>query len=56
MKNINDGLKERICPICGKRFYVHEVASHIYKKQEQGKTQIFCSWGCMRTYEKRGKK
>lgn len=39
--------KERKCPICGKIFLIEPF--HIYKVNNR----LVCSWGCVRTYEKR---
>ena len=44
-------LKENICPICGRRFIVQDVDSYVYKSKKPQR-KVFCSWGCLRKYEK----
>lgn len=40
-------VQERKCPICGKTFLPAPL--HIYKVNNR----LVCSWGCVRTYEKK---
>ena len=44
---------ERNCPICGKEFFINGE-EWAYKRRDtpRGKQIWFCSWGCMRKYEK----
>jgi len=44
--------RERKCSVCGKEFIMHE--GWIYKKCRGHELErLFCSWGCMREFEKR---
>lgn len=43
------------CPICGKRFYISAADNWVYKKNPRkghDKTILFCTWTCMRTWER----
>lgn len=40
--------KDRICPICKKNFSPPNVTEWAYKVPNK----VFCSWTCMRKYEK----
>lgn len=42
--------KERRCKICGKPFIIYD--SWVYKKTSGGHEIVFCSWGCLRKFEK----
>lgn len=44
----------RECFHCGKEFI--PGVKHLYKKREKGKVKIFCSWNCMRAFEKEKEK
>lgn len=46
MANEKQQLKERNCAICGKRFVFRD--EWVFRKKEK----IFCSWGCMRKFER----
>lgn len=46
------GIREMICPICGKSFV--PGAEHIYKSDIDGK--LVCSWTCMLKSERENKK
>jgi hypothetical protein len=41
---------EKTCPICEKIFLYRP--DYTYKKVHYGKLLFFCSWGCMRKWEK----
>ena len=56
-RNLNHISKWLICPICGKAFFAPQVGEWAYKKKDynlanHGLTQIFCSWHCLRHWEK----
>ena len=55
-KRIVYGGAYRICPTCGKTFYIIDLdywAYAIWKNMGTGGKKIeFCSWGCLRKYEK----
>ena len=44
------------CPVCGKEYLVPDVASWAYvmwaMKKTGGVKVYFCSWGCLRKWEK----
>ena len=48
----------RNCPWCGKLFFAHDIHGWVYKayvyNKQSGVThkKMFCSWGCMRAFEK----
>ena len=49
------------CPVCGKQFRVDQPASWKYVKNKRRghnkyKRIYFCSWKCVREFEKRGLK
>lgn len=47
---------EKLCPICGKVFYVHDAEVWAYKAgYSWSKRTYFCSWGCMRKAEEKKK-
>ena len=39
------------CPICGKTF-AYYPSEHVYKRGKGRETLYFCSWTCMRKYDK----
>lgn len=41
----------RKCPVCGKLFW--SSAEWVYKKGYKNAQQIFCSWKCLRSEEKK---
>lgn len=41
---------EKVCPVCEKIFLYRP--DYTYKKTNYGKQLMFCSWGCMRKWEK----
>lgn len=43
--------KEKECPICGKTF-LPLSQEWAYRWHFNGKLMVFCSWGCMRKFEK----
>ena len=48
-------LKERKCSTCGKRFILRE--GWVFKRTSGNGEKLFCSWGCMRKWDKEhGKK
>lgn len=45
---------KKLCPICGKVFYVHDAEAWVYKAGNSwSKRTYFCSWGCMRKAEEK---
>lgn len=47
--------RERICPICGKLFIVHNPTEWKYKRRDYSEpghstTRFFCSWGCLQQF------
>ena len=51
----------RTCKTCGKKFIVHDPVGWVYKTSVGVRTHsgsrgarehFFCSWGCLRKYEK----
>lgn len=54
-----DFLTERTCKQCGKTFGMPNPSMWTYKKYEYSsynRTVYFCSWSCIRAYEKGKKK
>ena len=45
-------LKERKCPICGKIFIIQDPKQYAYKRGYEHTPKIFCSWTCLRKYDK----
>ena len=45
-------LKERKCPVCGKIFIIQNPLDYVYKRKPKTTTKFFCSWGCMRAWDK----
>ena len=44
----------KTCPVCKKEFYVLDVGIWAYKKKnKKGHNRYFCSWTCMRAWEKK---
>lgn len=44
---------ENECPICGRKFYYYSADEWAYKKYDKNNhMRYFCSWGCMRKWEK----
>ncbi len=39
---------EKICPECGKRFYVVEQDTWAYRPRKGKDKRLRCSWGCLR--------
>jgi len=50
----------RECECCGKRFYIESLQDYVYKRTVQRKNTMvnlwFCSWTCLRRWEKERKK
>lgn len=50
------GLKEMFtmytCRMCNKEFIVRVPQSWVYKGHENGKKKMFCSYGCMRAFQR----
>ena len=46
---------ERICPICKRKFYKYSE-NWVYKRATVKKTIYFCSYNCMRMYDKEHKR
>ena len=42
---------DRECKICGKQFLVRND-DYVYKRQKDNKIMYFCTYGCMRKYDK----
>ena len=42
----------RKCPVCGKEFYAN-AERWVFLKFINKKRYVFCSWSCMRAFEKR---
>ncbi len=45
------------CPVCGKMFIVPSLSAWVYRKSDYaisgtGKILYFCTWSCMRKWEK----
>lgn len=44
----------KTCPVCKKDFYLLDVGIWAYKKRNpKGHNRYFCSWSCMRAWEKK---
>lgn len=53
MGEISVHIVECKCGTCGKKFYVMSVTNWAYKiKRKSPKVLYFCTWGCLRRYEK----
>ena len=52
MKLVSEyGLREKTCPICGKKFYCY-AEMYVYVRKAWKKTsKYFCSWSCLRKYD-----
>lgn len=44
--------KVKTCEICGKVFIPQELTSYTYKRTVNGLLKYFCSWSCMRKFDK----
>lgn len=42
-----------LCPECGKEFYCTNLGDWVYKRTGDFPVKIFCSWTCMRKFDKR---
>ena len=53
---MNEWLEEKQCAICGKLFYPPDKTCWAYKREKEIRqrhlTLYFCSWGCLRKYER----
>lgn len=43
---------EKDCPVCGKHFAMSRIDLWAYKRQENHQDNYFCSWSCLRAYDK----
>ena len=43
---------EKDCPVCGKHFAMSRIDLWAYKRQENHQDNYFCSWRCLRAYDK----
>ena len=39
---------EKYCPVCGKLFYPLDINDWVYRHH----SKLFCSWHCLRQYQK----
>lgn len=45
---------EKKCPVCKKKFFVHDAMNHAYRIPGPNGTRIpACSWSCVRADEKK---
>ena len=45
---------ELVCPECGRKFYCYNMGEWAYKRETSNhQRKTFCSWGCMRKFDKR---
>ena len=49
-----DWLGGKVCPMCGKQFAVLYPHLWRYKRPKRGGEHYFCSWGCLRAWDKEG--
>ena len=42
--------REKKCPVCKKEFIAHE--DWVFRRKQGFKEKVFCSWGCMRKWER----
>lgn len=45
----------KICPECGKRFYVLFPELYVYKRYFKGRKRAYCSWACVCAHDKKTK-
>ena len=50
MADCKQQLKVKICPICKKEYIFRD--GWVYRKKSGEHEKVFCSWGCMRKWEK----
>jgi len=44
--------REKICPVCGKRFYPPDAAAWVYKRRDEFNISTYiCGWGCLNKYD-----
>ena len=43
--------RDKTCPMCGKEFLMKR--EYAYKREERGKMTFFCSWHCLREYDRK---
>ena len=44
---------ERKCPQCGKMFFLDDPTQWAYKRLIKGHKKFFCSWSCVRAYDRK---
>lgn len=44
--------KEYYCNLCGKPFICTDIENYVYTSGKKYKRKLFCSWTCMRKYER----
>ena len=49
--NLNGLWPEAKCALCGKRF-IYDRRQHQYKRHRGKKLYLFCSWSCLRDFDK----
>ena len=49
-----DWLGGKVCPVCGKQFAVLYPHLWRYKRPRRSGEDYFCSWGCLRAWDKEG--
>ena len=54
--DLTEWLEQRTCAICGKVFYPPDPGAWVFKRElernHRHKVIYFCSWGCLRKYER----
>ena len=48
-------IHEKVCPVCGKRFYMASD-EWVYKRPVNGRTKVYCTWTCYRAAEPAARK
>ena len=50
---MNQYQDEHKCGTCKKWFLITDLSQWVYKRPYKGRTKLFCSWTCMRAFDRK---
>ena len=41
----------KVCPTCGKEFYIPNLDEWVFKRHGKNNYRFFCKWSCLRKFD-----